>query len=451
MNFYLKYRPQTIADLDLTFVRETLTAALGGKSLPHAWLFCGPKGTGKTSAARIVAKAVNCSEKLNFPEPCNRCANCQAITRGTAMDVLEIDAASNRGIDDIRDLKDKIKLTPSSLKYKVYIIDEVHMLTKEAFNALLKTLEEPPEHAIFILCTTEPEKLPDTVVSRCLTIRFAKASSEELIRSLKRVAAAEKLKLKDEVFKQIAVAADGSFRDAVMLLEHPVDLKPIKLDEWLVLVYQKQIKEALDWLQTAWQKGVRPRPFLLAAIERLRRVLLKRLGVGEAEDIGEINDAAGLKTLLQRLLLAAGEIKDSAIETLPVELAVVDWCQSGGSAPKSSPVPAVAKAKAGEAEILSKWPQVLEAVKPLNHSLQALLRATEPVGIEDGFLLIRVYYQFHKDRLEEERYRAMVEQVASKVLVTPVKIKFFLNAKQADQNIIKTAEEVFGVVSKGGD
>lgn len=447
MNYYLKYRPQTIADLDLTFVRETLTAALGGKSLPHAWLFCGPKGTGKTSAARIVAKAVNCSEKKNFPEPCNRCDNCQAITRGTAMDVLEIDAASNRGIDDIRDLKDKIKLTPSSLKYKVYIIDEVHMLTKEAFNALLKTLEEPPEHAIFILATTEPEKLPDTVVSRCLTIRFAKASSEELIGSLKRVAGAEKLKLKDEVFQQIAAAADGSFRDAVMLLEHPVDLKPIKLDEWLVLVYQKQTKEALDWLQTSWQAGVRPRPLLLAAIERLRRLLLKRLGVGEAEDIGELNDVAGLKTLLQRLLVAAGEIKDSAIETLPVELAVVDWGQTG-SQPEPEPVK---KTKVGDQNVLSKWPQVLEAVKPLNHSLEALLRATEPVGLEDGFLLIRVYYQFHKDRLEEERYRAMVEQVASKVLVAPVKIKFFLTAKPADQGIIKTAEEVFGVVSKGGD
>ena len=357
------------------------------------------------------------------------------------MDVLEIDAASHRGIDDIRDLKDKVNLAPTSLKYKVYIIDEVHMLTKEAFNALLKTLEEPPENVIFILCTTEPEKLPDTVVSRCLVIKFAKASSEELVRSLQRVAGAEKLKVKAEVLKQMAAAADGSFRDAVMLLEHPVDLKPIKLDDWLVLLYQKQTKAALSWLQNAWQSGVRPRPFLLAAIERLRRVLLKRLGVGEVEDISELNDELRLKTLLQRLLLAAGEIKDSAVETLPVELAVVDWCQTG----RQPEPPPLKKTKVGDQNILSKWPEVLEAVKPLNHSLEALLRATEPMGFEDGFLMIRVYYQFHKDRLEEERYRAMIEQVASKILVTPIKIKFFLTTKADGQNIIKTAEEVFGI------
>ena len=455
MNFYLKYRPQTISELDLKSVRDCLTEILGHKTFPHAWLFAGPKGTGKTSSARIIAKAVNCEVKKDSPEPCNHCDNCRAITRGTAMDVLEIDAASHRGIDDIRELKDKINLVPTNLKYKVYIIDEVHMLTKEAFNALLKTVEEPPEHAIFILCTTEPEKLPETVISRCLVIKFAKALPDELIRSLKRVIEAEKLTVKDEALPLIASAADGSFRDAVKTLEHPSpELKIINLDDWLAWLYQRRAKAALDFLQSAWNEGRRPKSILLTAIERLRQILLLRLGVGEAEDIAVLADPVIIKDLARRLIAAAGEIKDSPIEVLPLELAVADWCQSGETTPTPKPGPAFVKTPAGKTGILSKWPQILEAVKPLNHSLEALLRATEPVGVENGFLLVRVYYQFHKDRLEEERYRAMVEQVASKILAAPVKIKFFLSTKLTvshDADIIKTAEEVFGVIPEGGD
>ena len=457
MNFYLKYRPQKISELDLALVRAALGEILKAKSSPHAWLLTGPKGTGKTSSARIIAKSVNCLKSgKDSAEPCNRCDSCLSITKGTALDVLEIDAASNRGIDDIRDLKDKINLSPSRLKYKVYIIDEVHMLTKEAFNALLKTLEEPPKHALFILATTEAEKLPATVVSRCLVIRFTKASPAELLRSLKRVAKGENLKVKDEKLADIAAAADGSFRDAVKLLEHPVKFKPLQLDDWLVLVYQRQTKPALVWLQQAWEEGAQPRQLILTAIERLRQVLLRRLGVDSGEDIAALSDITTLKLLLGRLITAAGEIKTSSIETLPLELAVVEWSQSGEPAPKPKPGPAYAKATAGNEEILSKWPRGLEAVKPVNHSLEALLRATEPAGFQDGFLMIKVFYQFHKDRLEEDRYRSLVEQIASKVLVAPIKIKFFLTAKPEieelvsvqEADIIKTAEEVFGI---GGD
>lgn len=451
MNYYLKYRPQKINELDLTLVRTALGEILKAKSVPHAWLLTGPKGTGKTSSARIIAKSINCLKPdKDSAEPCNRCDACRTITNGTALDVLEIDAASNRGIDDIRELKDKINLAPGNLKYKVYIIDEVHMLTKEAFNALLKTLEEPPAHAVFILATTEAAKLPETVVSRCLVVKFSKASPAELTRSLKRVAKGEKLKAGDGKLAQIAAAADGSFRDAVKLLEHPVELKPIKLDDWLILVYRRQTKPALDWLQLAWAEGVRPRQLILAAIERARQVLLKRLGVGDGEDIAALSDAGTLKSLLGRLMIASGEIKTSAIETLPLELAVVEWGGQASQVPPPEETPAKPIKVEGK-EILSKWPRVLEAVKPVNRSLEALLRATEPAGFRDGFLMIKVFYQFHKDRLEEDRYRNLVEQIASKVLVAPIKIKFFLTAKltpTSDEDIIKTAEEVFGI---GGD
>src|SRR6266480_4765989 len=209
MVFYRKYRPQCIDDLDSSTVRETLHAVLQ-KNIPHAFLFTGPKGLGKTSTARIIAKVVNCEKrKKGLIEPCNECDQCVAITSGTNVDILEIDAASNRGIDEIRELKEKIRLAPVSAQKKVYIIDEVHMLTTEAFNALLKTLEEPPEHAMFILCTTEQAKVPETIVSRCFHIAFKKATDEELVRSFKRIVSGEKLKADDEALMAIARMADG--------------------------------------------------------------------------------------------------------------------------------------------------------------------------------------------------------------------------------------------------
>lgn len=459
MAFYLKYRPQKISELDSETVRTGLTQALSAKSVPHAWLLTGPKGTGKTSTARIIAKAVNCSAKKETAEPCNHCEICRSIAKGTAIDILEIDAASNRGIDDIRDLKEKIRLSPARLPFKVYIIDEVHMLTKEAFNALLKTLEEPPAHAILILATTEPEKLPPTIISRCLVVRFNKATEKELTRSLKRVIKAEDLKASDEAIKKIAAAADGSFRDGVKILEElsfknrlidPGKLQAVKLDEWLEAVYQGETETALKWLEEQWQASASAKALVLEAVERLRQIMLLRLNVGQAEDIVSLKDISRIKTVIGRLIRAAAETKQSPVDELPLEMAVVDL----GSNQPHTPEKILPKTDVNSQEVLARWPQVLEAVKPLNYSLEALLKATEPVGWEEGFLLIKVFYKFHKDRLEEERYRQLVESVASKILVTQVRIKFLLTQKPAaaaelaetsDSDIIKTAEEVFGI------
>ncbi|OGD03564.1 DNA polymerase III, subunit gamma and tau, partial [Candidatus Amesbacteria bacterium RIFCSPHIGHO2_02_FULL_47_9] len=217
MTLYLKYRPQKIAELDLKSVRERLEAMVkSGRDLPHAWLFSGPRGTGKTSTARILAKYVNCRGK---DKPCNKCETCVSITNGSCPDVIEIDAASNRGIDEIRQLRERVGLAPMTTDYKVYIIDEAHMLTTEAANALLKTLEEPPEHVLFVLCTTESEKLPETVVSRCAVVRFGRPSIDEISDRLEKVAKSEKVKLDLGDIKEIAAAARGSFRDAVKLFE----------------------------------------------------------------------------------------------------------------------------------------------------------------------------------------------------------------------------------------
>src|SRR3990167_6143081 len=184
MTFYLKYRPQTLVDLDSTPVRESLIKIVESKSIPHAFLFSGPKGTGKTSAARILAKIVNCENPPAGGEPCNICDQCISIAKGENLDVIELDAASHRGIDDIRALRDAVKLSPAKAKKKVYIIDEAHMLTTEASNALLKTLEEPPSHVVFILATTNPEKLIETIRSRAVNINFRKATPPELASSL---------------------------------------------------------------------------------------------------------------------------------------------------------------------------------------------------------------------------------------------------------------------------
>src|SRR5260221_3257151 len=197
MTLYLKYRPQIIDELDLTQVRDTLKKIIASGEIPHGFLFSGPKGTGKTSSARILAKVINCENLPAGGEPCNNCEACLSIIKGTNIDVIELDAASNRGIDDVRSLKETIMLAPSASKKKGYIIDEAHMLTTEAANALLKTLEEPPAHVIFILATTNPEKLPGTVRSRLVNVAFQKASHEEIKRQISRVAKGEKLKIEE--------------------------------------------------------------------------------------------------------------------------------------------------------------------------------------------------------------------------------------------------------------
>lgn len=486
MVFYLKYRPQKLSELDLVEVREGLEKIVKSGKVPHALLFAGPRGTGKTSAARILAKAVNCLTTKGKGEPCNRCRICRAVTEGRALDLIEIDAASNRGIDDVRSLREKIKLAPTQASFKVYIIDEVHMLTTEAFNALLKTLEEPPKHAIFILCTTAPEKLPPTILSRCTRFNFRKARVEEVVNSLKRVVRGEKLKVEKGVFEAIAGDVDGSFRDGQKILDQlSVSKRKITLKETKKLLGQiaalaptkllkflavKNTKGAISEINRIVETGGDLKVYTQSLLEKLRRALLAKVGVeDETEEIKGIERVEEIRSLIELFSLAAAKLATAVIPQLPLEIAVVEWCEdeggkwvvgsesgSEGEEKKKNPTPTIPKAfrrnlaqrasreadthsrpttqnspsPLGLDEILEKWPNVLAGVRPLNHSVEALLRATRPIKVSDSILTIEVFYQFHKEQLEMGKCRRVVEEVAEKVLGTPVKLKCVLGKKR---------------------
>lgn len=512
MTLYLKYRPKNLDELDEVAVSESLKKIVSKKNIPHAFLFAGPKGTGKTSAARILAKIINC-EDLKDGKPCDKCKQCSSVTGGSNLDVIEMDAASHRGIDDVRMLRDAVKLAPVSAKKKIYIIDEVHMLTTEASNALLKTLEEPPEHVVFILATTNPEKLIDTIRSRTTLIQFRKAGTGEIVRSLKRVVDGEKIKIDDDALTLIAAAADGSFRDGIKILEQLVveekDLtkdsvgeflfknKSFDLDKFTSLLISKNIKELLMEIENLQSKGAGIDIFLESLIKRLRSSLLAKVGVGEdpLRDL-EKEETMNLIDLLDK---AYGEIGSTPVEELPLELALIKWCgedggnSSSGRLENNSPSaedrinPAKSHSRAAEAaETLDSvsqdlvqtefsgtsesqndlgvddgaWKNILSLLKPINASMEALLRAAKPMNYNGKVLTLGVYYKFHKERLEEAKHRKILEDIVGKVLGSPTKVscvlvepppkKIIEEAKietvlteTADKDIMKAAEEIF--------
>ncbi|MBI4080838.1 MAG: DNA polymerase III subunit gamma/tau [Candidatus Levybacteria bacterium] len=367
MVFYRKYRPQTITDLDSVSLRETLHAILlkAGPSfdaLPHAFLFTGPKGLGKTSTARIIAKIVNCigrePSKENV-EPCNDCDQCKSITNGSNLDILEIDAASNRGIDEIRDLKDKIRLAPSAAHKKIYIIDEVHMLTTEAFNALLKTLEEPPSHALFMLCTTEPQKVPQTILSRCFHIPFHFATEEELVRSFTRIVKSEGIIVDQEILKTIAKLADGGFRDGAKILEelaahadgkkitkelieekYKVTSVAANMQAIVTFLENRDVKGAISLIASLHDQGVDVSYFFQQLMETMHVLLLSRMGVEESSKFKVQSSKLSNEEiiyLLQLLAKAYTDAKYTVLPQLPYEILIIQWCQEKESGVAAAP------------------------------------------------------------------------------------------------------------------
>ncbi|HUV46629.1 MAG TPA: DNA polymerase III subunit gamma/tau [Candidatus Bathyarchaeia archaeon] len=443
--YYLKYRPQKVSQLDLTSIREKLTQLLSSSTIPHALLFSGPKGLGKTSAARIVAKVLNCTgRKKGGFEPCNKCDICKSITSGTCLDLMEIDGASNRGIDDIRELREKIKLTPTQAAKKVYVIDEVHMLTNEAFNALLKTLEEPPQHAFFILCTTEPWKLPETIISRCQRFDFIQASSQEIVRSLKRVVKGEKLKVKDKTLDLISQKAQGSFRDATKILQQLafsgknisfknavelLDQEGNFVLEMLGLLAKRDLTQALTKLGKAVEAGIDLRDLTCSILEHLRQILLWQHGVLEEEidDYGlTITEVKNLVAVFDR---ASRELRGAVIPQLPLELAIMEYGERI-SFPKAesstSPSIGLSKPVYQNKDVDRNWQEVLAGLKKDNHSVEALLKSAELKAIQDDKVIIEVFYEFHKNRLESDEFLKLVEKRIAQVFSRPLKVEYTL-------------------------
>ena len=484
---YRKHRPQKFSEIQgQEKIIETLTKQLEKNSTHHAYLFSGPKGTGKTSTARILAKALNCLSSAKSVEPCNKCKGCLAIASGTHLDLIEIDAASNRGIDDIRELREGVKLSPSSGKYKVYIIDEAHMLTPEAFNALLKTLEEPPEHVIFILATTEAHKLPGTIISRTQRFDFGRPDISEITKRLKKLVKAEGWKIEEEGLVEIAKAGDGAFRDAEVLLEKVGSVNPrakkkdilaiignktiSQVLELLEIIKNKETKKAFLWFDDFISGGGNIRVLNEIIIDSLRKILLIKAGVGEVlvkkvvpeeydslKDQADTLDSDRLNILIKLFTRSIEELAMASIPQLPLELAIVEACDFhvGGSGetvievseenqddvssqPEEKKVATVVKeqkqsANLREERLLKKvkkeWPKILKEVKKENKSLEVFLRASEPDKVEEDILFLKFYYRFHKERVEDQKNRKILENIIKKEISQPVRIKGVLGER----------------------
>ena len=486
--FHLKYRPQKFGDLDLGLVSKSLKKILEGKNSPQSFLFSGPKGAGKTSAARIVAKAVNCSELIDG-EPCGKCDNCREILKGNSLDVMEIDAASNRGIEDVRSLKDKAYLLPSRLPKKVFIIDEVHMLTKEAFNALLKLIEEPPVHTIFILCTTDEGKIPDTVLSRLVKVAFNKGNKDELRSSLQRVIEGEKAQVETAAIEMIIHKSDGSFRNLQKTFNEIFLEFGKKITQKEVAKYFEDksgdyqaremeddlaagnIKTILERIEKMADKGVDFKAFRETLLLYFQEKLLGLYGV-EGKGVSKLV-AGDLERWLGLLIVAGKQEKESSVEQLPLELAVVEMLKNKDlkfSKKASKVIPADDQSipnespekigkeilKDGKTEkimtiksekskdlnltmetIMEEWGRVLLTVKPFNHSVEAFLRAARPIAMKRDRVVLEVFYPFHKDKLEEAKNREIVEKGLNMVFGMEMGFECTLGKGKAKALVIK--------------
>ncbi|MGG4497500.1 DNA polymerase III subunit gamma/tau [Brevibacillus reuszeri] len=385
---YRVYRPQTFQDVvGQEHVTITLRNALRESRLSHAYLFNGPRGTGKTSAAKIMAKAVNCEQPIDG-EPCNQCETCKAISNGSVTDVLEIDAASNRGVEEIRDIRDKVKFAPSDVRYKVYIIDEVHMLTTEAFNALLKTLEEPPSHVIFILATTEPHKLPATIISRCQRFDFHRIPLKVMVNLLQKICESQGVRVEEQALQLVAKMAEGGARDALSLLDQAISYSQdeVRASDIMQItgtvaqtyfsvlarhIVERDVAQVMEQFDQVMVQGKDPEQFLhdflyyyrdmllLKTAPQLEEIVERTMIDDQFAEVAKLYSLPDLYATIEMCNAALAQLKWSTYARVLVELTLVKMCQPSG-------------AQGGGAAILDAAPMNSEELSGMSNRIRIL-------------------------------------------------------------------------------
>lgn len=487
-NWNIKYRPHSVEQLHLQVVRDQLKSFLKEGSFPQSMLFAGPKGTGKTSASRIIGAVLNDprnidSDKYHDVDESSELS--EKILKGSSFVVQELDAASNRRIDDIRALKDRVSLPPQEGTAAVYILDEAHMLTTEAFNALLKLLEEPPKHAFFILATTELHKIPATIVSRCQVVHFHKASQAELIESLKRVLKSEKVDFDPEALELIAQHADGSFRDAIKIAQLVTKNKKLTksmVEQSSLGTFSTEIKDLLQALiskdevalvtlfEELRSRSVNSQFFFKRFIDVLHSSLLQSLGVKEGKPIVDHK----ISQFLLKELSMIDTSFPSPIPHLPLEIKLLEIVsrsgkQGSGGNQKTSKKKAKILNKSSNSEnasskliteskkniliekksnnslgdgalLCDRWDDLVKMVAEKNITISALLRSAQPRGGEIGQATIGVFYAFHQEQLAQPKIFQMLDVCIQKIAGGSVDLIFTLTDQPSDAELVSNQQ-----------
>jgi len=495
---YRKWRPQSWDEVvGQDHIVQTLRNAVRAGRVAHAYLFAGPRGTGKTTTARLLAKAVNCTSPSPDDRPCNQCAHCVAVTEGRYLDLIEIDAASNTSVEDVRDLRDKINFAPNEGDFKVYIVDEVHMLSTAAFNALLKTLEEPPAHAIFVLATTEVHKIPATVLSRCQRHEFRRLPLAVMVDHLQRKLQQEGLQAEAGVLELVSRQATGSLRDAISLLDQlassggPITLAQAEsvlgtaageaVGRVLEALVAKDVAAGLTGLNKALDGGADPRQFARQVVDTLRSVLLARMGNAQLLEMtpearaevvrwAQALDIPFLLVAIRAFNRAAVEGRSGWQPGLALELAFVECAQgvepdppapasaAPARRPPASPAPRPAEPEvkaapaaprvspagvpAGEvtfAMIVARWRDVLAAARKRDPRTQALLNSCRPLGLEGGVLVLGFASDLLRDKMEKGHSLALAREALQEVFGVGVEVRSALTSGGAPEGRPETA------------